>query len=104
MTDGQSITLSEPISKQRNGIILVWTRWVSSGTPADDNWNYVYVPRFHALYGQSSGGGTVMPMGQSASGANFRMKYVYIRDQEILGHGLNTPGDQPLTLRWVLGY
>ena len=104
LNDSQTVTLSEPISKQKNGIILIWSRWVSEGVPANDNWNYSYIPRYQINLPGS--GGVALPMGRNSDGATFKMKYVYITDTQISGHSMNSPlaTGNDLTLRRVIGY
>lgn len=99
MTSSQTINLSENISDQLSGIVLVWSRY-SSGSADNIDWNHCFVPkRFVAA---QSGGGTAMSLAQG--GNTDRNKYVYISNATITGLDRNgqTPNNT-LVLRYVYG-
>lgn len=87
MDSYQTITLSEAVSKQEHGIVLVWSGFFDGIT---ENWNFThfFVPKhFTANF---SGKGVFMGMpffdGWSIS------KYVYVADTSITGNAYNSLG------------
>ena len=85
MKDGQEISLSDAISNQLTGIILAWSAYENSSAENYD-WNYVFVPKEHAL--RHSGAGVAMLL-ISGTGWTRGSKYVYIFDNKITGHANN---------------
>lgn len=84
MHEGQTITLSEAVSKQEHGIVLVWSGYFNN-ISKQSNFTHFFVPKhFTANF---SGKGVFMGMpffdGWSIS------KYVYITDTTIKGHASN---------------
>lgn len=93
----QHANLSEPVSSQATGIILVWSEWNDGAVNA--NWRYTFVPKQHVVY--APGGSLSIPF-LDAQG-NYR-KYVYVHNDRVSGHSLN--GNAPSNksaLRYVLG-
>lgn len=86
LTDTQPITLSEAVSRQLTGIVLVWSRR-ASGTVYNDSWWYEYIPKWHAMNHGTQGIYMSTPTGFSATVC---IKYVYIDDLEITGHASNS--------------
>lgn len=85
MRDGQTITLSDSILNQPNGIILVFSAFVA-GIAQNYDWNYYFVPKWHVLNRQ--GQGVDVPL----IGGNFThlgRKYLYINSNGITGHEKN---------------
>ena len=108
MSDTQTANLSEPVSKQNNGIVLVFSNY-SSGA-VDDNFSFHFVPQqFVAL---KNGYGCTFFMVQSLF-TNCGLKYLYVHDDKIVGHASNSEyGATPIgfaydnrvfVLRYVLG-
>ena len=100
-------TLSEPVSKQRNGVVLVWS--AHDGTSTKDwTWTYTFVPKWH-------GAGRPGTAGVVCSGINkdgIMAKYVYLSDNQVTGHEGNyqnysvggaTVNNKAYVLRYVLG-
>ena len=109
MTETHTINLSEPVSKQANGIVLVFCKY-ADGAVQDNNFNHFFVPKWfitnHKGYGNAF---TMMDI-------NFGQvchKYLYINDAYISGHanndltGTGTSGitfaNNKYVLRYVLG-
>ena len=83
MTAGHTANLSETISSQNNGIVLVFSQY---STQVDDSWwSSFFVPKAAAAH---NGTGHCFVM----AGGNFSrvaMKYLYIHDDHITGHNNN---------------
>ena len=100
-------SLSEPVSKQRNGVVLVWSAHDGSSTK-DWTWTYTFVPKWH-------GAGRPGTAGVVCSGINkdgIMAKYVYLSDNKVTGHEDNyqnfsvggaTVNNKAYVLRYVLG-
>lgn len=103
MSATQTVNLSETISRQQNGIVLVWSRRLAADEPANDNWNYSQIPRFagHGIPAIGAGGTNCL----LRNGDDTVRKYLYIHDDRIMGHANNTSGVHlNQVLRWVVGY
>ena len=85
MKEDQSITLADSISNQLTGVILAWSAY-ADGAAGDYDWNYIFVPKEHAL--RHSGSGVAMTL-ISSTGWTRASKYVYISDTTISGHSNN---------------
>lgn len=85
MKEDQSITLEDAISDQLTGVILAWSAY-ADGAAGDYDWNYIFVPKEHAL--RHSGSGVAMTL-ISSTGWTRASKYVYISDTTISGHSNN---------------
>lgn len=87
-----TITLSEPVSKQPNGIVLVFSRYVSE-TVYDYNFNTFFVPKTQILnYAQNSNGkgaGHTFIMTTDAMFDFMAAKYLYLSNETISGHNNN---------------
>ena len=110
MHDTQEINLAEPVSKQRTGIVLVFSRY-SSGTVQNYHFTYHFVPKM--AIAMHAGYGSVFHMG-AVEGDYFAAKYLYISDQTIKGNSYNddvvTDANSGITytnnatvLRYVIG-
>lgn len=110
MHDTQEINLSEPISKQRTGIVLVFCRY-SSGTIQNYHFSYHFVPKM--IVAMHGGCGSTFQMG-AVEGDYFASKYLYISDQTIKGNSYNddvitdakngiTYTNNATVLRYVIG-
>jgi hypothetical protein len=107
MNATQTAKLSELVSKQKNGIVLVWSQY--SNGALDARWNYTFVPKMHV---EISGGGGVSCIMGGAGFAAVGNKYVYIEDEQITGYASNnTTGttngitwtNNAFVLRYVIG-
>lgn len=85
MSSGQSLTLSESVSSQKTGILLVWSGYADD-QPQNYNWVYTIVPKWHVA--NHSGNGVFASMGGITGITGF--KYVYVNDKTISGHANNT--------------
>lgn len=106
MNSSQSVTLSEAISAQPNGIVLIWSYY--NGSAYNSNFIHTFVPK-HFVTAHPNGG-----MWCSSLGTDYVMcKYVYINDTSIVGHADNTINGSELNgvyihntnyvLRYVIG-
>ncbi|MCX4365114.1 MAG: DUF859 family phage minor structural protein [Bacilli bacterium] len=110
MTATHTITLSQKVSEQTNGIVLVWSRYVPSESKAyNDSWSFTFIPK--SWVGGQNGQGVSC----FCSGAAFGpvgCKYVYVKDQQIVGNDANnqsgtkngiTYANNSFVLRYVIG-
>ena len=110
MTASHTITLSEAVSKQPTGIVLVFS-YFENGKAQNNSFNYVFVPKTHvALHNDL---GVVCQL----SGANpfhwVASKYLYVSDLAIKGNNYNnttgtaasgiTYHNEAYVLRYVVG-
>ena len=112
MADGSTLTLPEPISAQRNGIILVWSRHDPDIGSLDYGWNYSYVPKCDVTQGDLNNGHNFFLTGESLG--YVASKYLYISDTKIVGSTNNanngvegsgiTTRNRNFALRMILSY
>jgi hypothetical protein len=109
MTADQTINLSESVSSQPNGIVLVWSEY-TSGAAQNSGWSYFFVPKHRVTAGWSTGGLNCTAI--HYGGSSTMTKYVYVHDTKIIGNDLNNDTNSnsfaPLAnnrfvLRYVLG-
>ena len=86
MDGTQSITLSEAVSAQANGIVLIFSAY-SNGASKDFHWSTHFVPKYLAT--KDGGGGTNFLMSGTGNFADYAAKYLYINDTVIAGHANN---------------
>ena len=109
MTAGQKAELSERVSEQDNGIVLVYSRY-ANGAVDNSNFKLEFVPKqFVKLL---NGYGVNSIMGNSNLSL-FATKYVYVNDDSIAGNAVNnqtatgtsgiTYTNNAFVLRYVLG-
>lgn len=106
MHEGQTVALSEAVSKQRHGIVLIWSAYYS-GEPENYNFSHHFVPKQFVAAHPSAG------MWCSVLGAEHNMsKYVFVNDTSIMGYIDNIRSDlisdvyihnYDYVLRYVLG-
>lgn len=82
MSASQSITLSEAVSKQANGIVLVFSGH-ENGSAKNDSWNTFYVSKEEV---SSITGGRTFVMGADAVFSKLGAKHLYLADTTITGH------------------
>ena len=111
MSAEHTINLSEAVSAQPNGIVLVFSKYdASAGTASDDNFNSFFVPKGFIV--DHNGYGNAFTMADT----NFDQichKYLYINDTYITGHANNvatgtgasgiTYANDKYVLRYVYG-
>ena len=107
MTEGHTITLTEPVSAQPYGIILVFSAY-ESAEDTNYGWQSFFVPKI--LVATSTSGHTF----ELSRGKHTRKgtKYLYIYDDHITGHADNnltgtsngiTYANNKFVLRYVIG-
>lgn len=95
----QVATLSESVSKQLSGIILVWSEY-ANGAANNSGWVEYFVPK--TLVAAHPGNGHTMGI-RSAWGAECA-KYAYVHDDRITGNDINqTAPNNTYVLRYVYG-
>ena len=109
MQESHEIALSEPISSQATGIVLVFSRY-TGGTVHNYNFNHFFVPKmFVSLH---DGAGSQFLMSSDGSFAGMASKYLYIGNKIIKGHANNvltgtangiTFANNSYVLRYVIG-
>lgn len=79
----QTVTLSEAVSAQPNGIVLVWSFFKNS---AAQNWDFVlqFIPKQYV----ASFSGYGIAISEMATDGNF-LKYIYVKDTQITGNAQN---------------
>lgn len=79
-----SALLAEPLSAQKNGILLVWSAY-EDNEAKDWSWVYTFVPRWHAVAPTGTHG-----IVASAVNVDFVMaKYLYVCDEKIDSYPAN---------------
>ena len=96
MHGNQEITLSEPISKQKNGIVLVWTNYENSSAQSNGV-NCHFVPKKYVEMHSGVGHGQLMINGWSG---NIGKKYVYISNEKIKGYAKNSQEITENGIKW----
>lgn len=108
MTESHKITLSEPVSSQTSGIVLVFSRY-SDGAAQDTNFHHFFIPK--AFVATKAGYGHTFIMAAN----KFQVvatKYLYINDTTVTGHADNsatgtangiTYNNAGFVLRYVIG-
>ena len=113
MATGTKITLSEGISEQKHGIMLVFSRWIEEDNiSADTSFNCFFVPKTQAEFHMGEQGHTFM-MGINAGFSIIGAKYLgFPSDTEIQGLSSNTSSgtnsgitfnNAAFCLRYVIG-
>ena len=111
MTDTQTATLSEPVSSQMTGIVLVFSRYDTSGSAVmNEHFSYEFVPK--QIVALQGGKGSIFNLATS-NGNLSGSKYLYISDGSIKGHANNTASgtgangvkydNAKFVLRYVIG-
>lgn len=86
MTGSQTVTLSQKVSEQKNGIVLVWQQYSDSKA---QNWgfNYQFIPKWHAI--NKTGFGIAVFLTDS-NAKTVGTKYLYVNDTQIVGNTNNS--------------
>lgn len=108
MVSSHTAILSEPVSSQKNGIVLVWSAY-EEGQRQDYHWNFIFVPKqFVSL---SEGNGVSCFLTGSTLGS-IGCKYVYVSNDRITGYAQNegsgtrsgiSYNNSKFVLRYVIG-
>lgn len=104
MNASQTASLSESISSQIHGIVLVWTSYdASTGEAFNADISYTFIPKSQISLSGFSSNGVDCQVGNYGYNS-LCTKYVYISDTSITGHSSND-GDRTskFVLRYVLG-
>ena len=88
MTANHIINLSQKVSEQKNGIVLVWQAYVN-GAPQFYDFNYTFVPKHHILI--HNGAGVTCWLSNSTAKI-IGTKYVYVHNDRIEGNNVNDDG------------
>ena len=104
MNAGQTITFSEPVSRQKSGIVFVFSNYNNGAVSSSEWWTY-YIPKYLINRHPSGGGFGMGNLG--AYGAC--TKYIYIDDVKAWGHETNEQtvtvgGITCVNTRYVLRY
>jgi hypothetical protein len=86
MTSDHVAELAEPISKQRSGIVLVFSRY-SGGVAQDYHFQTFFVPKYEVA--AHPGHGHTFMLTSDGSFGLFAAKYLYINDETIVGNDIN---------------
>jgi hypothetical protein len=106
MTATHNVTLPEPVSKQRSGIVLVFSKY-TDGEAKNEQFSSFFIPKY--LVSKHSGCGHDFKLGGVW---NAGAKYLYIYDAQIVGHDKNnqtitvggiTYTNSDFVLRYVIG-
>lgn len=98
MTEGHSITLSEPVAAQPNGIVLVFSRY-SDDTVRDYDFYHFFISKSHVVTHNGLGSGFMMC---DSTGTYMARKYLYISNTEIKGHANNDAvGETSCGITWT---
>ena len=81
MSGGNTISLSQKVSAQKTGIVLVWQAY-SDGKPQPWDYNFTFIPKWQAITNSSRG--VVCYLATSHAGY-IGTKYVYLFDDKIKG-------------------
>lgn len=110
MDGTQTATLSEAVSAQAHGIVLIFSAYLN-GASKDFHWTTHFVPKY--LVTKDGGGGTNFLMSGAGDFADYAAKYLYINDTVIAGHANNkgagtgacgiTYNNTAYVLRYVIG-
>lgn len=84
MGSASNISLSEPISEQRTGIVLMWSAY-ENGSARNYDFEYHFIPK--NMLGMSEVGAN-FPLG-TANFSKVGCKYLYISDDHIRGYSNN---------------
>lgn len=90
MTDTHKITLSESVSAQPNGIVLVWSLY-SNGAAENAGFNYIFVPKQHITSFAGCGVSCFLTGYANSTGTSaIGFKYVYVNNASIVGNANNS--------------
>lgn len=111
MDGAKTVLLEETVSSQQNGLILVWSYYDKE--PKDWSWNFTFIPKLFVVDNPSVGGMVTFMVNNATFGAA-AVKYIYIKDDSIIGNdnniaaGTGTSGikydNKKFVLRFVYGF
>lgn len=88
MNASQTINLSQKVSKQKSGIVLVWQAY-SDDSPQPWDYNFTFIPKWQAMTNSSRG---VTCFLSNSHAGYIGTKYLYLFDNKIKGHNDNATG------------
>lgn len=88
MSASNIINLSQKVSEQKTGIVLVWQAY-SDGAPQPWDYNFTFIPKWQAMTNSSRG---VTCFLSNSHAGYIGTKYVYVFDNKITGHNENSTG------------
>ena len=88
MIASHTINLSQKVSEQKSGIVLVWQAY-SNGAVQIYDFNFTFIPKWQVSVNSSRGVSSFLTNG---SGAKIGTKYVYVYDDKIVGNNANGNG------------
>lgn len=88
MTAGHTATLSQKISEQKNGIVLVWQGY-SNGEVQTYDFNFEFIPKWQVSVNAGRGVSCFLV---NSTGTVLGTKYVYVHDEKIVGNNANGNG------------
>lgn len=83
MGENQVANLSENISQQKNGIVLIWQPYRSGSGPTSWGWNITFIPKYIAQ--NFPGYGFVFNLTENNFG-EVSSKYIYVFDNRLVGN------------------
>ena len=92
MKNTETITLSEPITSQPNGVVFVFSGYNNStGDVYNYSWSTHFFPKIMISFNgaNGSGGGQLFLMARNAGFSTFAGKYLSITDTSITGNATN---------------
>ena len=89
MLASQTVNLSQKVSEQKNGIVLVWQAY-SNGAVQTYDFNFTFIPKWQVSVNPSRGVSCFLT---NSTGAKIGTKYVYVHDDKIVGNNANGNGD-----------
>ena len=106
MGDGQSVNLSQNITDQMIGIVLVWSSYDSSAGAHNYDWNFTFVPKWFVQ--NYNGNGMECILTNTVISSTMSYKYLYIYNNKIVGYKNNTStgtgyANNAFVLRAVIG-
>lgn len=105
MNQNQTASLTDAISAQPHGIVLVWSKYDANGA-SNTGFAYHFIPKYHAsTHNGSSVFLTMGALGASVIGS----KCLYIHDTSLTGHSINAATGTDCNVKytntyWVLRY
>lgn len=88
MSGSNTINLSQKVSEQKNGIVLVWQAY-SDNAPQPWDYNFTFIPKWQVITNSSRGVSCFLV---NSTGTILGTKYVYLFDDKIKGHNENSTG------------
>lgn len=109
MKADQRANLSQKISSQKHGIILIWSAYEEADLAAKDyDFNFKFIPKAFVSLNLTGNGVDIMLNRASLNAVG--SKYIYISDQYISGHASNVENKKTVgglvlyNKYWVLRY